>query len=763
MAYDRFASPDLYHSQSVAHLAPWMLRYDSWLAVLSLLGVSSASMLGCSTQFPSQSQKPAPEVVSEPEATSKPEAAAASPESVPGEGEGFSQENPVPDMPVVSARSMADQRALTLLADARVRAPSWSSLSILKRYQFMTQAGATQALENLRETCVRVHESPEVSSPDSQRALKAAFWNLLDSENKGFRSESDTLEFKIAASKLIGDLSDPTCQGSVLHADARLALVMLGVENALKESRDEASLMAVIENARGAAAEAERNLTGIGWSLSDIPALRTRVAHLRAFLTQAPFASSAVSARVRLKVLGEVWAETDPTVKEASASALAIQLLGQGAPPVRTNASHGGHAPLIKPGTWNMDASITYGACGTIKQDFSGQKVSSFELARKCTYAEAGAPSRAEIRWVSASTSSNGANYARFSTNISSYVQGGYRPPTFLLGIGSEDFVSKVKYKVTGSFVIPACSNLANCEPVLKIRADFNEINAGKVEIRVESQALSGVVALHSHGAPIEVDRSRYPIRITTLLSRSKSHRGACCEPGVQDQQLNIVVSPADGSSLVPREAAVNPKQYLEVLAKWMQYRLEQPGAADAKVASRELARWIALAPVSTDTRFEEFLVILQSARLLVTPESVQSLGLDPNELYLLQAGVEILEKRLAETVLPHMLGEGNQLGQELAALRPQVLDSLLEQWADSEEVPIDSWRTYISIKNSSALKSDASLSAQLDEVMNSLLDARDRRILLLADLMEFRELSRTLEKQSLDSKTARLLWAEAK
>jgi len=226
---------------------------------------------------------------------------------------------------------------------------------------------------------------------------------------------------------------------------------------------------------------------------------------------------------------------------------------------------------------------------------------------------------------------------------------------------------------------------------------------------------------------------------------------------------LNIVVSPADGSSLVPREAAVNPKQYLEVLAKWMQYRLEQPGAADAKVASRELARWIALAPVSTDTRFEEFLVILQSARLLVTPESVQSLGLDPNELYLLQAGVEILEKRLAETVLPHMLGEGNQLGQELAALRPQVLDSLLEQWADSEEVPIDSWRTYISIKNSSALKSDASLSAQLDEVMNSLLDARDRRILLLADLMEFRELSRTLEKQSLDSKKARLLWAEAK
>jgi hypothetical protein len=109
------------------------------------------------------------------------------------------------------------------------------------------------------------------------------------------------------------------------------------------------------------------------------------------------------------------------------------------------------------------------------------------------------------------------------------------------------------------------------------------------------------------------------------------------------------------------------------------------------------------------------------------------------------------------------VLGEGNQLGQELAALRPQVLDSLLDQWADSEEVPLDSWRTYISIKNSSALNSDASLSAQLDGVMNSLLDARDRRILLLADLMEFRELSRTLGKQSLDSKTARLLWADAK
>ncbi len=509
------------------------------------------------------------------------------------------------------------------------------------------------------------------------------------------------------------------------------------------------------------ATDVRNELESVGWALKDIPNLYQHWINLQVEIAKVPFESAFASARFKAESLRSLALTTDASVKESVAIALSLKLLGQGGTPVQGGSSILSQSGLIPPANWKMDASIAYGACKSLSQDFSGQKISSFELARKCTYGDGSKPSVANIFWNSASTSVQGPNQARLSTRITSYVQGGYRNPIFVLGIGAEDFKSKIEYQVNGDWTIPACANLAVCEPVLKIRADFNEVDAGRVVILVKSHALAGDVNLGSPGATVEVDRTRYPIRISTQVSRRKSHKGASHEPAEQVQQLTVVVSPTDLPSQVPPSAPTDLEQYFRLLDQWGASRSAQFEGPEAEDFSRSVARWIARAPVGASTDFGDFLSVLEWARLLLRPRSIQEFHLNPIELSYLKLAVEGLEKHLSDAVLPRIQGEGEKLGRDLDELRTEMLDSLLDQWADSEEISRDSWRAFVTLKNSSTLKSDSMAAAQLDSMMGSILDARDRRILLLSDLMEFRRNAREIQSRSMDSRAARLLWLE--
>jgi hypothetical protein len=211
----------------------------------------------------------------------------------------------------------------------------------------------------------------------------------------------------------------------------------------------------------------------------------------------------------------------------------------------------------------------------------------------------------------------------------------------------------------------------------------------------------------------------------------------------------------------MPSREPADLDQYLRLLDQWVTSRSDQFQGREAEGFSRAVASWIARAPVGASTDFGDFLSVLQSARLLVLPTAVQELRLNPLELSFLRLAVEVLEKRLSDSVLPRIQGEGEKLGHDLDELRPAVLDSLLDQWADSEEISRDSWRSFLTLKNSSVLKSDSLAVSQLDSVMASILDSRDRRILLLSDLMEFRSKAREVQSRSTDSRAARLLWLE--
>jgi hypothetical protein len=510
---------------------------------------------------------------------------------------------------------LADARANQWVSESRTSTPSFASLAILKRYRFLTEAGRQLADQTLRSTCDPILGSNRIENADSRKALKFTFWNLIEGQLRPSLDgaagiEGREGELSLGAHALIQALGQAECQGTPLFLDSRYLLEADQFEEEARVAGSAAELATVMNRGRGAAIELTQELAELGLDLDDLPALKRIWNRHQAAIFNAPFLYLQAGAELRMESLLELAQIPHSALQEAVGSLISTTLVGREPVGWKSHPELLNPPESIRPVTWRFVGSARPGECAQHTADFSSERASGFELARKCSYSpgDRNTPSKAEIFWREGSSSHLSHSNATIRLNVGSSVQGGHRNPTLPMGIGSQDFKSTIEYEVSGAFVIPVCRNPALCSPMVRVRSSYNDVEHGKIELKVSSSAVSGDIELQPAGGSIDIDRSRHPVRIFVKLSRKKHHTGICCSPPAQNHWLTLTVQPAPGPGWIPPRAPESIREYLHVLSLWRQSRAVEPSGPGAESAALSFARWMAQAPLENAANFQSSL-----------------------------------------------------------------------------------------------------------------------------------------------------------
>jgi hypothetical protein len=137
---------------------------------------------------------------------------------------------------------------------------------------------------------------------------------------------------------------------------------------------------------------------------------------------------------------------------------------------------------------------------------------------------------------------------------------------------------------------------------------------------------------------------------------------------------------------------------------------------------------------------------------------AVSNLGLSANELAALSDAQEVLETRAMQSSVMRLLTQDVPSDGATSESNLALLGGVLDQWMDSEEISRESWLLYDQARKGTA--SSVALEG-LDALMETLLQARDRRILLLGDLMQIQQNLISVREQQFKSNVARALWRD--
>ncbi len=691
------------------------------LKLLAVLGVLGTVVTACQSEDPPVSPQLENAQVAPPSPRSAPS------DSPSSEPRSFSEES--------------DARAISLLEAeiAQPVSPSHSTLrlgelAILKRYRFLTRAGRDEFARSLRSHC-----SPDLGRMTEEQGhlLKTVFWNQFapkfDSEDSEFQS-------------LIEELLSPECRSHPLQKDVQIAAKSMGL---LVPSLEDCTIS---ESPNESAYKNQAQVTVCSqaiesaWSASETKSSDQRIEALRVFenAIDSPSALARVTANLA----------TSPMMLQLKQSILP----GNPSPESEPYLPQAGKNGIYQ---WSMRSQVTAGPDAPMTFNAPlPERSGAFSQSRNQNHRGGSSKSSyASVSVISKRAGHAGKNHFFADLTVDSGVRGGYEPPqgwNSALKHGT-NFTSKVSYQIRNSLLIPSCRTELDCQPLLQVRVQAQTPEGASVKVKVLTQN-QGEIRSVTGADTFVIDRMNGDHVISIQLERYAEHAGGCCTSGNQRQVFSLEAAPVEGTSTLTKPLLGTPLQNsLAVrVSQWRQERSRDLDDHQKLLIARDfgavLMSWTRARIDQGDVDQGRDVLTFRMA-LSLMEDAMEELNLRGSERDYLQFvlsesyGMLLRKLKLQTRVqVEGALSSSVEKGTE-------TLDQLIEQWIHTEEMPSSPYLSYQRVR-----RAHPDGMKEMDELVNSLLENRDKRILLLADLMDYRDSEARTQKENALQKSALLI-----
>ena len=199
------------------------------------------------------------------------------------------------------------------------------------------------------------------------------------------------------------------------------------------------------------------------------------------------------------------------------------------------------------------------GGCGNVSLDKSSN-VTGTEYPRGWLDDTGGTSSIASVH-IAALRTDHAAYGVFFEAALGSYVRGGYRQGDWTGSVSGEDQKSSVSYELSGTAALPACQAGTRCHRVVQMTELTDPIDTASGDSAVLSVTQGNrTPQLLAAGQPLTIDLGLDSAVVTVDLKHTKTHIGACCEPGWHTQQLLLGVTYPPLDPFIP--PGVKPVQF---------------------------------------------------------------------------------------------------------------------------------------------------------------------------------------------------------
>jgi len=620
----------------------------------------------------------------------------------------------------------ADARVMSLLEAGSDRGSpdikNLGELAILSRYRFLTREGRSHYADWMTKQCQEKGTDPV--SAQAKALHSTIFWNQVGSAMGYSRIfESSDAKSSRELHRLVESLVQESCESHPLRKDAEIAAKRLGIlaveESDCQLDANEPSKSDFRDLAQTQNCE---DWIKTPWLNSDSasdpePRIASRMDTLR-MIENLPQGARSRAVSARLLVSPEMQAQLPMVIG-----------------PVLTAGPHVPLEPSSPYMGWNMSSRVQAGDDPILSYqanlpEGSRAFAQSRSVPRRGTTS---APSIASVEVQSYDVQVVGSNQFTASAQVVSFVRGGYQPPE---GWNSQlkhgkNYTSKISYTLKSSILIPACRAQLDCEPLLQVQvhSGLPDGATSAIEVLGENQQVLRVIQANDQFVLNRLDGDHiFRIR----LERKAEHAGGCCHAGRVSQSFRLTASPLRQETSGSNGTIATLGDFL---SKWKQMRSVSQSEHDrlliARDLERELVTWARNPGEANPSSLAQRTLSLRLAAALLV-EMMDRVGVTHQERQQIEIGLSLAQGMV-------MSNWENRIPEETQATPTDLepLDYLIDQWIDAEEIPVNAYQRYKEARNTS---NSAPQYLEMDELLRELLNARDRRILLISDLVDYRD-----------------------